>query len=968
MNQEVVTTRRWPTTWQVLRWVRIVCIIALALVVGYVSRDWPRQPMWKKQIPLGTILAGVSDVRNEVVLVSQFDTQGNPIVGTSIMVDRDERKRDRDGMPAVRFRNSATQDITPARIEIETLELSSGRRRQLQTVMADWIYTDAGLAEHSVTLSCRSGGIVQLDRTTGKTLFKHQPEKPGYCSVSPNGLHYYEINHGVERIHTIGGKSVVVKQLLPGTNRWSPDGNRFAMLDVDQLTVENDGACACKLRIIDLRSGNELVSPSFRVNDSKSTWAITPTGWIDDNRYSLVTSFSRTKLGGKTSQFPDRLVLFRITDDAVVQLDPSQLVVTDKKDHWLTETKLADGTWLGTTTAIPLPIEEEVVKWADASKFNWLTDMVKAIRNQQYFRVARGEALGTHAFHLNLIIRTIRKRSERDRFLVSQRSSTEPILLVHDLRMPSYPIWLHQMGVTVLSVLLSQLITTIPRFIMLTIRRLVRLTQFIVRRFANKTTTQAERSIRRARLARTLRWMIIILSSVIVGNLLRDYPRGPDQTINLAGPVLLAGVSDERNELVFVEQFDQQGKIVDPSDLNTIRVQRNSSQLYQTIRAGAKVDVVPGSLRMSAYELSTGKVRQQITCPISQFYRSAWGNQSSVTLEEGSSLPMAHLNRTNRPELRIIEDTQGKSRSTFLKETSPKGKYRVYSVEIGAKRNFEVSEFADGRTILEFSIPNHKDSIVKRWSPSERFLAVAPAKVDPGMSQRNILVFDLAQGKQIGQLPLPVVPIPCNLSARWLDDEHLAFADDARAVIAPDGRVAEVVTRFQTWRITFEGKIEQVMPTRIIVEREDGNSWYYTERVQLPDQSWLSTNRSYPSPLKRWLEQLNPNQQFPMLKRLVDSISPARLLLIERSQGGSWAEPAVRVTAPTGDYVISDKHHYAVVHPKEPSRLLVYHLMPRMPAWFWQSIVTAISLVGLTLLSWLCLWLFRAAKRVVYRT
>ncbi len=154
---------------------RYVCLTALALFIGYLSRDWSRLPIWKKEVSFATMIAGVSEARNEIVFVTQYDHENKPIVGRTIIKRRNAKASETSNTPdepipagQLTFLDMrANQPIVPKAIVVETCELSTGRVTNSVTVEADDLFDLAGLNERIVTLAHSSGGVLQIDRGTG---------------------------------------------------------------------------------------------------------------------------------------------------------------------------------------------------------------------------------------------------------------------------------------------------------------------------------------------------------------------------------------------------------------------------------------------------------------------------------------------------------------------------------------------------------------------------------------------------------------------------------------------------------------------------------------------------------------------------------------------------------------------------------------------------------------------------------
>ncbi len=222
---------------RIMRWVRYVCLTALALLVGYVSRDWTRSPIWRKELPLYTMIAGVSEARNEIVLLTQYDHASKPISGTPIKKRKKNDSAKRafiayESVPVAELEFSSPRNgsaVIPSTITIETRELSSGQVIKSLTINADNIYSVAGVDERTVTLAHVLGGILQVDRSNGATVTNQS--FLGHCLLSPTGEYWanhqnifatrsgdaiYQFSEGIQSGYGIGGLT------------WSPDGNKLA--------------------------------------------------------------------------------------------------------------------------------------------------------------------------------------------------------------------------------------------------------------------------------------------------------------------------------------------------------------------------------------------------------------------------------------------------------------------------------------------------------------------------------------------------------------------------------------------------------------------------------------------------------------------------------------------------------------------------------------------------------------------
>ncbi len=484
-------------TGRIWRWVRYVSLTALALLVGYLSRDWSRPPIWKKRVPIYTMIAGVSEARNEIVLVSQFDQGNEPFDGRLVAKQKKTDPPDsiRSTYESVQteeltfLEGSANRVVIPHSITIETCELTTGRMTESITLKTDDVYSAAGLNERTITLAHKAGGILQIDRATGNVITKSSFLAP--VSLSPTG-EYWANRQNVYSTRSPDPifqlRSVLRSGNVITMPTWSPDGSKFALVEGNGSAERADEGFDFHLTVFDVISKKAVAIPCDEDLDRRIRF-FPRVFWLDGQHFCVAFRMVPTK------SKPDevRVRSYRTTATELMksptprfEWGPSRLTVFSRQ--------LPDDTWFVRRFRTLAEWESQLVKLVSQTNIRWLIDLANRYQSNRTTRFERHTKVGDKQSLASVVVNNMFdfRLSERDRYLITSTvvhpsekldsatalALTQQWVSVYNFRPAALPTWLFQLIVAAIAFLVLLIATTIVR----------KLSSIVSRRFFRQRT------------------------------------------------------------------------------------------------------------------------------------------------------------------------------------------------------------------------------------------------------------------------------------------------------------------------------------------------------------------------------------------------------------------------------------------------------------------------------------------------
>ncbi len=428
--------------------------LLIAGLSGYLSAHVTRGPIWTIKIPEGSIIAGISEARREIVYLSQFDQSGRPIPVSRIISeimpnDPNENQRDKY------WDLFTSRYINPGNAIITVVDLATGQTKRtysfpLNCVIKKIIFD----AERFVLLDCGWGNVVEIDRIQGTVTSQYRFSIPGrmdsngtyvaYLSEDTDG--YFELNI---RRH---GESKVLVRCHAFQACWSPDGSKVALVwhkpspACLASPIPAEGETLIGIKVFDLSSGEVIAQRGLQRDDVGSFFGSREElAWLD-NEHLVFPKENRAETLDQDAngndfkkRVPTQYETVRISSGRLITVSPRLVVDRNSDERKWEKRQLADESWY-VVSDLSHGLKKVVGELAGRCSFASLQSWMDSFEQGKTVERWRDDNSNDRPVRIRLPDGKLHL-SEQNSFLLSHVPLRQSIA-VYDFRMPNYPTWL----------------------------------------------------------------------------------------------------------------------------------------------------------------------------------------------------------------------------------------------------------------------------------------------------------------------------------------------------------------------------------------------------------------------------------------------------------------------------------------------------------------------------------------------